>query len=122
MDGELRGILDAMFAKQTDADAEKKECKKKLRRDFVQSFVGAVHRAIRERAGTTVAFGETLRFPLWYSLPDALREDMPWKCHVVCALDTLVGCDASLRGFEIRVEDTGYSDEQVYVSIRRASQ
>lgn len=117
MDEELRGVLDAMFAKPA-ADVAK-EAKKKLHREFVQSFVNAVHHAIREHAGTAVAFGDKLRFSLWYDVPDDLREDMPEKWQVVFALQRAVYDDASMQGFKISIKDTGYRDEQVCVSIRR---
>lgn len=62
MEDRARGILDAVFAKQTDADVDMEARKEETRRKFAKQFVDWVLKEIEEwcASGGKIGFGKKL--------------------------------------------------------------
>lgn len=62
MDERARGVLDAVFAKETDADVEREARKEEIRREFTDRFIGWVLKEIEAWCadGGKVGFGKKL--------------------------------------------------------------
>lgn len=116
-----RGVLDAVFAKPMVARV-KKESKNMQWIAFLQTFVNSVIKKIEhEHAGKIVAFGDELRFSVYYVSPEDLREELPSEQSVVDALEFGMRFHRYFTGFDVKVESTEYRHDEVTVSIRRMS-
>lgn len=121
MDERARGVLDAVFAKETDADVEREARKEEIRREFADRFIGWVLKEIEAWCADDgkVGFGKKLCLEGDFVPPDDLRDEMPQKYKVLAFLERALGNYMTPLGFEVSVSDRGREDDDVKVKIWR---